>query len=82
MRHDMFVEQITLAEKAIRTIMVYYRPMVLFRLTGNRGLAEGEHIRLYRLGLNRLTANSPTGKRLFGDAPRRSETVAAPSRQA
>jgi len=31
--------------------------------------------------LNRLTANSPTAKRLFGDAPRRSATVAAPSQR-
>jgi hypothetical protein len=32
-------------------------------------------------GLNRLAANSPTGKHLFGDAPRRSATVAAPTQQ-
>ena len=39
MWHDMFVEQIPLAEKVIRTIVVYALLMVLFRLTGKRGLA-------------------------------------------
>jgi uncharacterized membrane protein YcaP (DUF421 family) len=39
MWHDMFVEQIPLAEKVIRTIGVYALLMVLFRLTGKRGLA-------------------------------------------
>jgi hypothetical protein len=39
MWHDMFVEQIPLAEKVIRTIGVYVLLMVLFRLTGKRGLA-------------------------------------------
>jgi hypothetical protein len=37
--HDMFIEQIPLAEKIIRTIVVYALLMVLFRLTGKRGLA-------------------------------------------
>jgi uncharacterized membrane protein YcaP (DUF421 family) len=39
MWHDMFVEQIPLAEKVIRTIGLYALLMVLFRLTGKRGLA-------------------------------------------
>jgi len=39
MWNDMFVEQIPLAEKVIRTIGVYALLMVLFRLTGKRGLA-------------------------------------------
>jgi uncharacterized membrane protein YcaP (DUF421 family) len=39
MWHDLFVEQIPLAEKAIRTIGVYALLTVLFRLTGKRGLA-------------------------------------------
>ena len=39
MWHGMFVEQIPLAEKVIRTIVVYALLMVLFRLTGKRGLA-------------------------------------------
>lgn len=39
MWHDMFVEQIPLAEKIIRTIGVYALLMLLFRLTGKRGLA-------------------------------------------
>jgi uncharacterized membrane protein YcaP (DUF421 family) len=39
MWHDLFVEQIPLAEKVIRTIGVYALLMVLFRLTGKRGLA-------------------------------------------
>jgi hypothetical protein len=39
MWHDMFVEQIPLAEKVIRTIVVYAVLMVLFGLPGKRGLA-------------------------------------------
>ena len=39
MWHDLSVEQIPLAEKVIRTIGVYALLMVLFRLTGKRGLA-------------------------------------------
>jgi hypothetical protein len=39
MWHNMFVEQIPLAEKVIRTVVVYALLMVLFRLTGKRGLA-------------------------------------------
>lgn len=40
MWHDMFVEQIPLAEKILRTIIVYALLAVLFRLTGKRGLAN------------------------------------------
>jgi len=38
--HDMFVEQIPLAEKILRTVIVYAVIAVLFRLTGKRGLAS------------------------------------------
>ena len=40
MWHDMFVEQIPLVEKILRTIIVYALLAVLFRLTGKRGLAS------------------------------------------
>lgn len=40
MWHDMFVEQIPLAEKILRTVIVYALLAVLFRLTGKRGLAS------------------------------------------
>lgn len=40
MWHDMFVEQIPLAEKILRTVTVYALIVVLFRLTGKRGLAS------------------------------------------
>jgi uncharacterized membrane protein YcaP (DUF421 family) len=40
MWHDMFVEQIPLAEKILRTVIVYALIVVLFRLTGKRGLAS------------------------------------------
>jgi uncharacterized membrane protein YcaP (DUF421 family) len=36
----MFVEQIPLAEKILRTVLVYALLAVLFRLTGKRGLAN------------------------------------------
>lgn len=39
MWHSMFVEQIPLAEKIVRTVVVYGLIAVLFRLTGKRGLA-------------------------------------------
>src|SRR5216684_7226359 len=38
--HAMFVEQIPLAEKILRTVIVYALLAVLFRLTGKRGLAN------------------------------------------
>jgi uncharacterized membrane protein YcaP (DUF421 family) len=38
--HAMFVEQIPLAEKILRTVIVYALLAVLFRLTGKRGLAS------------------------------------------
>jgi uncharacterized membrane protein YcaP (DUF421 family) len=38
--HAMFAEQIPLAEKIIRTIIVYALIVVLFRITGKRGLAS------------------------------------------
>jgi uncharacterized membrane protein YcaP (DUF421 family) len=38
--HDMFVEQIPLAEKILRTVIVYALLAVLFRFTGKRGLAS------------------------------------------
>jgi uncharacterized membrane protein YcaP (DUF421 family) len=38
--HDMFVEQIPLAEKILRTVIVYALLAVLFRLTGKRELAS------------------------------------------
>jgi uncharacterized membrane protein YcaP (DUF421 family) len=38
--HAMFAEQIPLAEKILRTILVYALVAVLFRLTGKRGLAS------------------------------------------
>ena len=61
MWHDMFVEQIPLAEKVIRTIAVYALLMVLFRLTrksvgewaGRKHPAEPGHVvlvRVWRLG--------------------------------
>jgi uncharacterized membrane protein YcaP (DUF421 family) len=37
--HSMFAEQIPLAEKILRTVIVYALIAVLFRLTGKRGLA-------------------------------------------
>ena len=40
MWHAMFVEQIPLAEKILRTVIVYALLAVLFRLTGKRGLAS------------------------------------------
>jgi uncharacterized membrane protein YcaP (DUF421 family) len=40
MWHAMFAEQIPLAEKILRTVIVYARIAVLFRLTGKRGLAS------------------------------------------
>jgi uncharacterized membrane protein YcaP (DUF421 family) len=40
MWHNLFVEQIPLAEKLLRTIIVYALVAVLFRLTGKRGLAS------------------------------------------
>ena len=39
MWHAMFAEQIPLAEKILRTVIVYALIAVLFRLTGKRGLA-------------------------------------------
>lgn len=39
MWHEMLVEDIPLAEKIARTVLVYALLMVLFRLTGKRGLA-------------------------------------------
>lgn len=39
MWHSMFAEQIPLAEKILRTVIVYGLLGVLFRLTGKRGLA-------------------------------------------
>lgn len=39
MWHEMLVQQIPLAEKVIRTVVVYALIVVLFRLTGKRGLA-------------------------------------------
>jgi len=38
--YDMFVEQIPVAEKILRTVIVYALIAVLFRLTGKRGLAN------------------------------------------
>jgi uncharacterized membrane protein YcaP (DUF421 family) len=38
--HSMFAEQIPLAEKILRTVLVYALIVVLFRLTGKRGLAS------------------------------------------
>jgi uncharacterized membrane protein YcaP (DUF421 family) len=40
MWRDLFVEQIPLAEKILRTVIVYALLAVLFRLTGKRGLAN------------------------------------------
>ena len=39
MWHAMFVEQIPLTEKILRTVIVYAVLAVLFRLTGKRALA-------------------------------------------
>ena len=39
MWHDMFVEQIPVAEKLIRTVLVYALIAVLLRATGKRGLS-------------------------------------------
>ncbi len=39
MWHQMFVEQIPVAEKLLRTVLVYTLVAVLIRLTGKRGLA-------------------------------------------
>jgi uncharacterized membrane protein YcaP (DUF421 family) len=38
--HAMFVEQIPLTEKILRTVIVYALIAVLFRLSGKRGLAS------------------------------------------
>jgi uncharacterized membrane protein YcaP (DUF421 family) len=40
MWHAMFAEQIPVAEKILRTVIVYALIAVLFRLTGKRGLAS------------------------------------------
>jgi uncharacterized membrane protein YcaP (DUF421 family) len=40
MWHAMFAEQIPLAEKILRTVIVYALIAVLFRLTGKRGMAS------------------------------------------
>jgi uncharacterized membrane protein YcaP (DUF421 family) len=40
MWRDMFVEQIPVAEKILRTVIVYALIAVLFRFTGKRGLAS------------------------------------------
>ena len=40
MWHAMFVEQIPLAEKILRTVLVYALIAVLFRVAGKRGLAN------------------------------------------
>ncbi|WP_166903267.1 DUF421 domain-containing protein [Mycobacterium sp. DL440] len=40
MVNDMFVMQIPILEKVLRTVLVYAVIMVLFRLTGKRGLAS------------------------------------------
>jgi uncharacterized membrane protein YcaP (DUF421 family) len=40
MSHDLFVMQIPILEKVIRTVAVYAVILVLFRLTGKRGLAQ------------------------------------------
>jgi uncharacterized membrane protein YcaP (DUF421 family) len=40
MWHAMFVEQIPLTEKILRTVIIYALLAVLFRLTGKRGLAS------------------------------------------
>jgi uncharacterized membrane protein YcaP (DUF421 family) len=40
MWHAMFAEQIPLAEKILRTVLVYAVITLLFRLTGKRGLAN------------------------------------------
>ena len=39
MWHSMFAEQIPLAEKILRTVIVYAVIALLFRLSGKRGLA-------------------------------------------
>lgn len=39
MWHDMFAQEIPLAEKVIRTLIVYLVILILLRLTGKRGLA-------------------------------------------
>ena len=40
MWHDMFVEQIPVAEKILRTVIVYALIALLFRFSGKRGLAS------------------------------------------
>jgi uncharacterized membrane protein YcaP (DUF421 family) len=40
MGHDLFVMQIPILEKVVRTVAVYAVILVLFRLTGKRGLAQ------------------------------------------
>jgi hypothetical protein len=45
MWHSMFAEQIPLAEKILRTVVVYGLIAVLFRLTGKRGLGGPQHVR-------------------------------------
>ena len=40
MWHAMFIEQIPLAEKVLRTVLVYALIALLFRLTGKRGLSN------------------------------------------
>jgi uncharacterized membrane protein YcaP (DUF421 family) len=40
MWHEIFVVQVPVAEKVIRTVLVYATIVLLFRLTGKRGLAN------------------------------------------
>jgi uncharacterized membrane protein YcaP (DUF421 family) len=40
MWHDLFVQQLPWTEKVLRTVLVYALLVVLFRLTGKRGLAS------------------------------------------
>ncbi len=40
MWHEIFVVQVPVAEKVIRTVLVYATIVVLFRVTGKRGLAN------------------------------------------
>jgi uncharacterized membrane protein YcaP (DUF421 family) len=66
MWHDMYVEQIPLAEKVIRTIGVYALLMVLFRLTGKRGLAAMntfDFIVIFLCPTSRKTPSSATTTR-------------------
>ena len=70
MWHAMFAEQIPLAEKILRTVIVYALIAVLFRLTGKRGLASLQPSGAERApGVSQRCYQNPLYSELFGDHP-------------